>query len=692
VTVEVGGPAGAGPEIDPEFGPGDLGPPARALHRRRNNGPARRRAVVGSFVCAAGGYLLVSIVLWWHVWTTHPSTTATCGCGDPALFTWFLEWPAYAIDHGANLFFSTALFHPSGFNLLANTSVLAIGVPLAPITWAFGPIATLNVASTLVPVATALSAFWLLRRWVRWTPAAFVGGLLYGFSPFVLQGLADAHLMTAALAVLPLMLGCLDELLIRQRRRAIPVGVALGLLVCVEFFVSTEVLVIVALASVIGVVLLIVYAAIADRADLPARVRRAAPGVVAAGVVTVALLAYPAWFALAGPAHLSGEIWPHIPVIGGYTPRSFIDPGFGARRSILLDIGGYLGRPLPSSSYIGWGMLAVLAASLVIWRRDRRLWFFGALAVVTALLSLGERKHQWVPWQLFDRTPVLDNVVEQRFMAVTYLALAVMLAVVLDRARWVTLPRRSGRAGAPAVVRSGVRVVAVLVAAGVSLVPLVQAVAPSLPYAVRPVDLPTWFAVQGPKVAPGQVLLAYPPPFSGIQSALAWQAINGMRYGQAGGGGPQGTPGRAGRERPGFLVLASVAFGFTPPPAGTRREVAAVRQALSAWEVTMVVIPDRSGVPSFVGHDAHYAAGFMTAVLGRGPVYQDHAWVWSDVGLAPPGLRIDADTLSVCTAFGERHRRSPGAVPACVIRAAAEQKAAPAAGGTGATTPFAPAP
>ena len=75
--------------------------------------------------------------------------------------------------------------YPHGVNLLANTSSVAIGVALAPITWIFGPIATFNVALFLSPVLSALAMFILVRRWVTWMPAAFVAGLLYGFSPFV---------------------------------------------------------------------------------------------------------------------------------------------------------------------------------------------------------------------------------------------------------------------------------------------------------------------------------------------------------------------------------------------------------------------------------------------------------------------------------------------------------------------------
>ncbi len=179
-------------------------------------------------VVAAVGYLLVSMVVWWNVWTSHPTSTTTCGCGDTSLFTWFLDWPAYAAAHGLNPLYSTAIHVPYGVNLLTNTSVLAVGVVLAPVTWLFGPVATLNVALTLAPALSALAMFVLLRRWVSWSPAAFIGGLFYGFSPFVLVSLTDAHLMLGLAVVPPLVVACLDEMLMRQARRPVPVGIGLG--------------------------------------------------------------------------------------------------------------------------------------------------------------------------------------------------------------------------------------------------------------------------------------------------------------------------------------------------------------------------------------------------------------------------------------------------------------------------------
>src|SRR5580704_18399876 len=164
--------------------------------------PAGHR--VRSLLYAAAGYLFVSLIVWWHVWTGNPTTVTTCGCGDSSLFTWFLEWPAYALSHGHNPLYSTALFHPTGVNLLSNTAEVGIGVVLAPVTWLFGPVATLNVALLLAPALSALAMFILLRRWTSWAPAAFTGGLLYGFSPFILISLTDAHLMLGMAPVPPL--------------------------------------------------------------------------------------------------------------------------------------------------------------------------------------------------------------------------------------------------------------------------------------------------------------------------------------------------------------------------------------------------------------------------------------------------------------------------------------------------------
>jgi hypothetical protein len=234
-------------------------PPRRAVHQQHRTDRNRRARPLRALFLAGAGYLALAVLLWWHVWTGHPTSTTTCGCGDSSLFTWFIEWPAYAIAHGLNPFYSTAVGYPGGVNLPANTSVLAIGVVLAPVTWLFGPVASMNVALTLAPTLSALSMLVLVRRWVAWSPAAFFAGLLYGFSPFVLMSLTDAHLMLGMAVIPPLIVLCLDELLFRRKRSPVLTGVVLGLLVAVQFFIGSEVLIIMAIVVVIGVAVVAVW-------------------------------------------------------------------------------------------------------------------------------------------------------------------------------------------------------------------------------------------------------------------------------------------------------------------------------------------------------------------------------------------------------------------------------------------------
>jgi dolichyl-phosphate beta-glucosyltransferase len=591
-------------------------------------------------------YLALGFALWVHAWAEGATTHTLCGCGDPALFLWFFQWPATALSHGQNPFFSTALFHPHGINLLAQTSVTGLSLPLVPVTWIWGPVASLNVASTITPALTAFTAFVVIRRWVSWTPAAFVGGLLYGFSPFVLSSLEFGHLMTAALMLLPLILAVFDEILIRQRHSVLWTGVLLAVLLFAQFFLSSELLAIVAVVIVICVVALVAAALVAKPAEVRARFPHAAKALAIGLGLGLVLLAWPVWFALKGPASLSGLVWPNVGVIGGFIPSSFVTTGYPPRKNVFFALGGYEGAPLASAAYLGWSFLAVMVAGVIAFWRDRRLWFFAFALVVCAACSLGERHGQWEPAWVFTRIPVLENIIEQRFMAIGYLAAAIILAIILERV-YRLLPQWRGVLG----------VVGAAAVAAVALVPMGVVFGGRLPFAMQPVTLPPWYFKVAPTLPPGRVLLSYPAPFSGLQSAMAWQAVNRMHYSQAGGGGPQGVEARAGSAQAGFKVLSLLDFGVGEgEPAGTPAQYAAVRHALSLWQVNTVVIATDPAAPrAEQGHDPIYAAAFMTAALGRRPTVQAGAWVWDNVrlGLTRP-LVLSAGTLATCTGAAEK--------------------------------------
>jgi 6-pyruvoyl-tetrahydropterin synthase-like protein len=599
--------------------------------------------------------------MWWHVWSNHPTSTSICGCGDTSLFTWFLEWPAYALAHGLNPLYSTAVGYPHGINLLANTGMVGIGVILAPITWMFGPIATLNVALTLGPALSGFTMFVLLRRWVSWEPAAFVGGLLYGFSPLILTSLDYSHLNFTTSPVPPLIVLCLDELVIRQRRRPIPTGVLLGLLVSLQFFLGTEILVIVLMAVAFGIAVLLVYAAWKKPQLLPDHARFAAVGIGAGAITAAVLLAYPTWFALAGPAHISGIIWPDP---GQYVNhlKDYLLP------APAIPLGSSYGfdGPILSGQYLGIGLLVVLVGGVVAWRRDLRLWFFALVGVTALALSLG------VANPLFSFLPVLENILPSRFDSIVYLAAAVMLGIVVDHThasvnRWYAEARSRTRS------RGGVGALGGLVVAGIALVPLGLYLSQNVPIPVQSLHVPSWFRTVAPHLGQRQVLLVFPDNVSG-ESPMTWQVIDGMRYSMVDEGGPGGDPTRAGSEETGQTVInnASLPASVTAPYGKgavtiTPPKIAAVRNALHEWGVTTVVIPDQRGlVPLEQIPSVTVAAALITAATGQLPVHQNGAWVWTAVDRASPSIVTTTAKFSECTSAGSQDAAAVDAAIACI--------------------------
>jgi hypothetical protein len=695
--------------------PGTGSPRGANPDESETGGRHRTRRPWLAYGAAGAIYLALGFVLWCHAWASGASTHTLCDCGDPALFLWFFQWPATAIQHGQNPFYSTALFHPTGINLLAQTSVPAITIPLVPVTWIWGPVASLNVASTLTPALSALAAFAAVRRWAPWWPAAFVGGLLYGFSPFVLQNLEFAHLMAGALLVPPLILIALDEILVRQRHKAWTGGVALGALLLLQFFVSTEILAIIVMVAVVSIVVLVVGALLTDPAEVRRRARHAASGLAIGTAVGIVLLAWPTWFALDGPAHLSGAVWPNIFAFGGYTPSNFVQPDYGQGLDASRYIAGYEGAAIGSGGYLGWGMLAVLGGGLVAFRRDLRLCFFALVLVLCCIATLGWQNGHEELVDVLARLPVLDNVIVQRFMAVGFLAAAVTLGIIVDRIRSVATARdgpspapvrspsgagqdpsdsplsaRSSRTAGGDVARPFVQLLrrpasrrtlvtaGALAAAVVALAPIVTTFGPRLPYKMTSVILPRWYREVAPDLPPHQVLLAFPTPSAWLQSPLAWQAVNSMHYSQAGGGGPEGVAWRSGPARAGYAELQGLGFSHSIPlPTGTQAQRSAVRRTLEYWRVTTVVISTNDDAPLVLqGDDPAYAAAFMSATLGRLPKLEAGAWVWNDVDselrstAGSTGWIVGPLELQRCTAVAEgrlgRFARASMFGPDCV--------------------------
>ena len=283
----------------------------------------------------------------------------------------------------------------------------------------------------------------------------------------------------------------------------------------------------------VGTALLLGGVAWRSPVEITQRAGHAVRGLATAAGLAAAVLAYPLWFLVRGPAHLDGPVWSNGAVGRfGTTPASFVSTtGLADLRPGMLRFGGYQGPVLVGLGYLGLGVLVISVVGTVVWRHDRRLLLFGSVGLVAAVLSLGPGHGSWVPWQAVERIPWVGDIVEARFTLVVALCVAVMAGIVADRV-WC----EAGGVAGWAVVAAAV-------------VPTVIVLWPNLPLTTRPVVVPRWFAEVGHTLPPGKVVLAYPAPFSGLQSSQAWQALDAMRWAQAGGGGPEGQPVHAGAAR-----------------------------------------------------------------------------------------------------------------------------------------------
>lgn len=158
---------------------------------------------------------------------------------DARQAVYWLDLVPDALRHGHNPLITTAIQAPGGVNLMWNTSMVLPGIVLAPLTLLAGPYAAYDVLIIAAPVLSAWAAFAALRRFVDSPAAAWVGGLVYGFSPALLAE-SLGHAQTAMAWFPPVVLLLLHEALIRRRWPLWRVGVILGVAIAAQLLTGEE--------------------------------------------------------------------------------------------------------------------------------------------------------------------------------------------------------------------------------------------------------------------------------------------------------------------------------------------------------------------------------------------------------------------------------------------------------------------
>jgi hypothetical protein len=146
--------------------------------------------------------------------------------GDNYQHAWFLWHFAHAVSHAENPFYTHLIYYPNRVNLAWSTTDPLAGTLALPVSLTAGPALAYNLSLILQLALAAFFARLLCLRICRNETAALLGGVIFGFSPFLLaQALGHLSLVTAF--PIPLFVVALDAVL-RRQNPSWKLGVGLG--------------------------------------------------------------------------------------------------------------------------------------------------------------------------------------------------------------------------------------------------------------------------------------------------------------------------------------------------------------------------------------------------------------------------------------------------------------------------------
>jgi hypothetical protein len=564
----------------------------------------RHRAGLFALLC----YLLGAFWVYARLWVA-PARRLVGDGQDHQMFIWMLAHAARSVTHLENPLFSARLNVPYGVNMMTNTSVLGLGVPMTPVTLLFGAQVSFAILGVLSLAGTAAAWYYVFsRHLVSSRIAAGLAGALCGFAPGMIAH-SPGHLHVIAQFVLPFIV--LYVIKLAEPEHAIRNGVILGLLITYQVFISEEML----LLAALGCAGLVAVYAILRWREARSAVLPFAKGMVVAAAVSGVLLAYPLWFQFLGPQHSRG-----LPFI---TSTFYTD----AFAYVTYPGQSVAGDPVAAvrlaanygeeNAFFGWPLMIVLAVgTLWLWRSARvRVLALAALGFI--VLSLGNhvviRQHDTgipAPFLLLNKLPVLDMALPTRLSLVVVPFLAALLALVGDRVAAL-------ETGGPLPTR--------LLALGTAAVMLVP-IAPVPLRGFDPSPVPafltdgTWRSY----VPDGRTLVPVPLPRNDAMTGMRWAAATDIGFAIPRGFAiiPDGSPAEHATfeapARPTVKLLQNVAStGYIPLVTDEDRSNAVVD--LRFWRASIVVLTPHKH------QDALRST--LDALLGPGRLV-DGALVW----------------------------------------------------------------
>jgi hypothetical protein len=365
--------------------PGPAGPGWRRWPR--SPGRALATGPLGRHLWLLACYLTVGIAVTWPR-ATYLVDGKLQATRDAGVYVWDFWWMAHAVEHLTNPWFTRSIVAPAGVQLGYHALMPLEGVLMMPVTVLFGPSASYNLLSILMPGLMCYAMYRVARLWLPTQAGAVIAGAFFGLSS-IMAWHAWYQLNLAAGAVfLPLAL----EAAVRLRRseggrgggwgkQAVILGVVLGasLLTDQESFV---------------LVLIVVLGALVPWLASRAWRQRLIPAATAAVVSLV--VAAPQLAAMMAQTRAGGATIPAGTVATDYVYSGTEFTGiFGVSpRAVRLGLTwlkpiSYRGPLLDGVHTFGLVLSVLAVVGLVVSWRRRSAWKLAALWLATAALALG---------------------------------------------------------------------------------------------------------------------------------------------------------------------------------------------------------------------------------------------------------------------------------------------------------------
>jgi hypothetical protein len=346
------------------------------------------------------------------------------------IFLWNLWWVRHAIfDLRVSPLYTNFVVYPFTSPLAGHTLALLWGFLSAPFQMLLGLIPTFNAIVALSFVLAGVAMYAFVRKHVQRVSVALLAGLIFAFSPAMVQRASLGHLDKLSIFWLPLCLLLWDKVIETRRWTwAIITGLCLYLSWLTDFQQTMWTLLLLGPYMIFGARIL------ADSAD---KTRSASLRVVQHPIVLIlmAVLAFaiPALFAPLPQLLEANQL--------NYPPVRLEDTAYFA-----FQIQNLFTRSDNGDFTIGLLLPLLSLISIPFFRRDGERWFWLILAAACFVLALGPfievgSTRFDLPYALLHRLLGNQYRTPLRFMTPAVLAMTMVVCLTLDRSvfRWKQL-------------------------------------------------------------------------------------------------------------------------------------------------------------------------------------------------------------------------------------------------------------